>query len=76
MKINEIPAVCVDHMSVTSYQDNSVTISFGSSPDGNDETAVYYSAVHLPFPVMNNLKGMLEKISSMMMAGETSKDAN
>lgn len=76
MKLNEVPAVFVNHMSVTSYQDNSVTISFGSSSDGNDETATYHSAVHLPFQVLKNLQGILEKITGMMLAGETSENAN
>jgi hypothetical protein len=76
MKQNEVPAIFVNHMSVTSYRDNSVTISFGTSLDGNDETATYHSAIHLPFQVLKNLQGMLEKISSMMMAGETRENAN
>jgi hypothetical protein len=62
MKLHEIPAVFSTHITLASFQDGSINLSFGTSKDGKDENAVYHSAAHLPLQIAQNLRDMLNNI--------------
>jgi len=76
MKLKEVPALFVNHMSITTFPDGSVNMTFGMSPDGSDENVEYHSSVHMPLPVLTNLKEIIEKVLGMMAADQPKPNAS